>query len=401
MELLLLFVKGDRGLFAVAPYKPIYFPDKDSDITEPGLYECEVTLQKEHYAFVKGKRCFTQSNSEKVCYTIQKRKDDSELKGLFNIPSGFIQYKIDDNTTVYVDQFKNMWYIGNYGGFDMMTILYTTYNNQGRRVPMAYLGMLSKLEEYRVCDDTVLIQNAILAYVKSHTIKYQHHNVYPYLAILSCMNADTAFKYRFRCSKNNITFDVIGDFVVAHGVLYDTIPFTQWYLVENGAVYDADLTAQHTLDTNMDWLISKVTEFDKENNTKSMCLGITYKEIADFRRSNLISGIPNEDPKFINALYDTNHHEVFSDFIKFPIDVDAGNMKEQFYAVDPRAALSYQRNYDEDDLIHYLDGLFLLESKEKLMRIQKHVTKMGGTLSRSIANAKAYRTDAIIGYEDM
>ena len=75
-------------------------------------------------------------------------------------------------------------------------------------------------------------------------------------------------------------------------------------------------------------------------------------------------------------------------------------MKEQFYAVDPRAALSYQRNYDEDDLIHYLDVLFLLESKEKLMRIQKHVTKMGGTLSRSIANAKAYRTDAIIGYED-
>lgn len=374
MELLLLFVKGDRGLFAVAPYRPIYFPDKDSDITEPGLYECEVTLQKEHYAFVKGKRCFTQSNSEKVCYTIQKRKDDSELKGLFDIPSGFIQYKIDDNTT---------------------------YNNQGRRVPKAYLGMLSKLEEYRVCDDTVLIQNAILASVKSHTIKYQQHNVYPYLAILSCMNADAAFKYKFRCSKNNITFDVIGDFVVVHRVLFDTIPITQWYLVENGAVYVADLKAQHTLDTNMDWLISKVTEFDKENNTKSMCLGITYKEIADFRRSNLISGIPNEDPKFINALYDTKHHEVFSDFIKFPIDVDAGNMKEQFYAVDPRAALSYQRNYDEDDLIHYLDVLFLLESKEKLMRIQKHVTKMGGTLSRSIANAKAYRTDAIIGYEDM
>ena len=398
----LLFVKGDRGLFAVAPYEPIYFPARDSDITEPGLYECEVTLQKEHYAFVKGKRYYTQSNSEKTCYTIRKQRDESELTGTFSIPSEFIQYKIDNNTTVYVDQYKNMWFIGNYGGFDMLTALYTTNTNQGRRVPKTYLDMLSKLEEYKVNTDAASIQNAILDSVKSHTIKYQKHNVYPYLAILSCMNADTAFKYRFRQSKkNNIMLDVIGDFVVAHGVLYDTIPFTQWYLVENGAVYEADLTSQHILDTNMDWLISKVTELDKRNDTKSMCLGITYKEIADFRRSNLISGIPNEDPKFINGLYDMNHHEAFSDFIKFPIDVDAGNMREQFYAVDPRAALSYQRNYDEDDLMHYLDVLFLLESKEKLMRIQKHVKKMGGTLSRSIANAKAYRTDVIIGYEDM
>lgn len=399
----LLFVKGDRGLFAVAPYKPIYFPARDSDITEPGLYECEVTLQKEHYGFVKGKRYCTQSNSEKTCYTIRKQRDESELMGTFSIPSEFIQYKIDNNTTVYVDQYKNMWFIGNYGGFDMLTALYTTDTNQGRRLPKAYLDMLSKLEEYKVNTDAVSMQNAIVDSVKSHTIKYQKHNVYPYLAILSCMNADTAFKYRFRRSKknNNIMFDVIGDFVVAHGVLYDTIPFTQWYLVENGAVYEADLTSQHILDTNMDWLISKVTKLDNGNDTKHMRLGITYKEIADFRRSNLISGIPNEDPKFIDALYDTNQHEVFSDFIKFPIDVDAGNMREQFYAVDPRAALSYQKKYDEDDLIHYLDVLFLLESKEKLMRIQKHVKKMGGTLSRSIANAKAYRTDVIIGYEDM
>lgn len=399
----LLFVKGDRGLFAVAPYKPIYFPARDSDITEPGLYECEVTLQKEHYAFVKGKRYCTQSNSEKTCYTIRKQRDESELMGTFSIPSEFIQYKIDNNTTVYVDQYKNMWFIGNYGGFDMLTALYTTDTNQGRRVSKTYLDMLSKLEEYKVNTDATSMQNAILDSVKSHTIKYQKRNVYPYLAILSCMNADTAFKYRFRQSKkkNNIMFDVIGDFVVAHGVLYDTIPFTQWYLVENGAVYEADLASQHILDTNMDWLISKVTKLDNGNDIKPMCLGITYKEIADFRRSNLISGIPNEDPKFINGLYDMNQHEVFSDFIKFPIDVDAGNMREQFYAVDPRAALSYQRNYDEDDLIHYLDVLFLLESKEKLMRIQKHVKKMGGTLSRSIANAKAYRTDVIIGYEDM
>lgn len=399
----LLFVKGDRGLFAVAPYEPIYFPARDSDITEPGLYECEVTLQKEHYAFVKGKRYYTQSNSEKTCYTIRKQRDESELMGTFSIPSEFIQYKIDNNTTVYVDQYKNMWFIGNYGGFDMLTALYTTDTNQGRRVPKTYLDMLSKLEEYKVNTDAVSMQNAMLDSVKSHTIKYQKHNVYPYLAILSCMNADAAFKYRFRRSKknNNIMFDVIGDFVVAHGVLYDTIPFTQWYLVENGAVYEADLTSQHILDTNMDWLISKVTKLDNGNDTKPMRLGITYKEIADFRRSNLISGIPNEDPKFIDALYDTNQHEVFSDFIKFPIDVDAGNMREQFYAVDPRAALSYQKKYDEDDLIHYLDVLFLLDSKEKLMRIQKHVKKMGGTLSRSIANAKAYRTDVIIGYEDM
>lgn len=396
MKLLLLFVKGDRGLFAVEPYKPIYFPDKNSDITEPGLYECEVTVQKEHYTFVKGKRRFTRSDSEKPCYTIQKQRDESELTGCFSIPSGFIQYSIDDNTTVYVDQYKNMWFMDNCCGIDMISVLYAANNNQGRRIPTTYLDMLSKLEEYRVCDDTVVMQNAVLNFVKSHTIKYQKHNVYPYLSILSCMNADATFKYRFGMPRNDITFDVIGDFVVTHGVLYDTIPFTKWYLVENGAVYNADPTTEHMLDTNINWLISKVKEFDKENNTKSMCLGITYKEIADFRRRNIISGLPNEDPKFINDLYDVNQHKVFSEFIKFPIDVVVGNVEEQFYAVDPRAALSYQRNYDEDDLIHYLDTLFLLESKEKLMQIQKHAKKMGSKLG--VANVKAYRTDAIIGY---
>lgn len=50
----LLFLNGERGLFATRPYDVICFPDKGSNITKPGLYECEIVKQKEKFAFVDG-----------------------------------------------------------------------------------------------------------------------------------------------------------------------------------------------------------------------------------------------------------------------------------------------------------------------------------------------------------
>lgn len=49
----LLFVKEDKGLAANMDGK-FYFPDKNSDIKEEGLYECDITIDKGKYAFVKG-----------------------------------------------------------------------------------------------------------------------------------------------------------------------------------------------------------------------------------------------------------------------------------------------------------------------------------------------------------
>lgn len=49
----LLFVKGDRGLAANVNGR-FYFPDKSSNIKEEGLYDCDITIDKDKYAFVKG-----------------------------------------------------------------------------------------------------------------------------------------------------------------------------------------------------------------------------------------------------------------------------------------------------------------------------------------------------------
>lgn len=50
----LLFLNGERGLFAPRPYDIICFPDKGSKITKPGLYDCEIIREKEKFAFVDG-----------------------------------------------------------------------------------------------------------------------------------------------------------------------------------------------------------------------------------------------------------------------------------------------------------------------------------------------------------
>ena len=50
----LLFLNGERGLFAVRPYDVICFPTKGSKINKPGLYECTVVTEKEKFAFVDG-----------------------------------------------------------------------------------------------------------------------------------------------------------------------------------------------------------------------------------------------------------------------------------------------------------------------------------------------------------
>ena len=55
----LLFVKGDRGLVA-NKNGMFYFPDRKSNIKEEGLYECEISVDKEKYAFVTGKLIKTQ-----------------------------------------------------------------------------------------------------------------------------------------------------------------------------------------------------------------------------------------------------------------------------------------------------------------------------------------------------
>ena len=50
----LLFIPGVRGRLAANHDGKFYFPDSKSNINEGGLYECEVTVDKDKYAFVNG-----------------------------------------------------------------------------------------------------------------------------------------------------------------------------------------------------------------------------------------------------------------------------------------------------------------------------------------------------------
>lgn len=69
----LLFVKGNRGLIANLNGRFI-FPDKKSNITKEGLYDCTITIDKDKYAFVTGTPVKTQKPDEYFFEYFAKRE---------------------------------------------------------------------------------------------------------------------------------------------------------------------------------------------------------------------------------------------------------------------------------------------------------------------------------------
>lgn len=63
--MILLFIKGQRGLMAQSDGK-MYFPDRKSDIKSEGVYECEISIDKETYAFVSGEKIQIENDLGKI-----------------------------------------------------------------------------------------------------------------------------------------------------------------------------------------------------------------------------------------------------------------------------------------------------------------------------------------------
>ena len=61
----LLFVKSNNKLIAMCNGK-FYFPDTRGNIKEEGVYECNVSIDKESYAFVTGTKIETITPNENI-----------------------------------------------------------------------------------------------------------------------------------------------------------------------------------------------------------------------------------------------------------------------------------------------------------------------------------------------
>lgn len=128
MKLLLLFVKGDKGLVA-NKNGLFYFPDRKSTIKEEGLYECEVTIDKEKYVFVKGQPIKTALPS--IEYAAKIIQNELFEKNIFKHVDDFKVKKIGVSNIVYVTRngITQIGYMDEDGDFAAVT----TYTGGTRR----------------------------------------------------------------------------------------------------------------------------------------------------------------------------------------------------------------------------------------------------------------------------
>lgn len=399
----LLFLEGDRGLYAIAPFEHVYFPDRESNIKEPGIYECEITLDKDKYGFVRDIKRIVTDPSVTLGYHprhFRNINDEGPVGVIHSFQYGgeFREYRINPQTTVFVDPYLNVWY--NYIDEDGDSVtaepLYTTHSSKFH-LQRSYKKMIESLKPYEFINDEIRYNN--LAYhIEHHTLKYGKNHIYPYLAILSCMNVDGTLKYRFGDCKQDLRFDVIGDFVCINGEHYGH-RIREWYDVKYGAVYAATDETASLLNLYHDRFIT-----DNGIDKSHMLLDVTYKEIVDFRRSNLISGKVNLTPSFNDLIFSIERYTDdalpvgdMKELVKQPVLVKYGTRGTTIHTVDPRMALGLSRVYDEDELMKYLNSAFLTQSKEDLMAIQKAVSKSGVPIQVS----QEFRTDDLIGYVDI
>lgn len=149
----LLFVKGNEGLIANMDGK-FYFPNRKSEIKEEGFYECEVTIDKEKYLFVKGKKLNT------------NMPDDEYLKDKF-------KYLIQDQ---YASRRIAAFYIKTIGNDIALFIPYQS---------MEYIGYINDdnvFEQVCVCKD---VENNRDIYKPT---KFKNHSDYDFLKAKSMLS---------------------------------------------------------------------------------------------------------------------------------------------------------------------------------------------------------------------
>jgi hypothetical protein len=160
--MLLLFVKGDKGLLANKDGK-IYFPDRKSSIKAEGLYDCAVTIDKNNYAFVSG----TQVNTFKPDdSTVQNLTASKMLKNNFgyDIPSidDFQLRKIGESLVMYIRYNSDIllsYFDSTSGRHDFMRISSFDWND--RKLRDIYWELKFEMAvNYSEINDKLLLANA-------------------------------------------------------------------------------------------------------------------------------------------------------------------------------------------------------------------------------------------------
>lgn len=134
----LLFVNGDRGLLA-AHYGKFYFPDRNSNIKTEGVYDCEITVQKPNYGFVKGTKVTTPAicdSKDNVCRILReiRRLKNSEGNHVCNITT----LKIEDNELFAIEHSDGTIEIGYYYDGETFGVVARYHMRLNRRVRDLY-----------------------------------------------------------------------------------------------------------------------------------------------------------------------------------------------------------------------------------------------------------------------
>lgn len=123
----LLFVKGNKGSLAAIEDGKFYFPDRKSNITQEGVYECHVTVEKDTYAFVDGKLIETHIPSEEYIHTIIKEELFDSGAYTFqakNIGASIVVFHVNYNMVEfgYIDDYDRYIFISSYNYYDRRSV---------------------------------------------------------------------------------------------------------------------------------------------------------------------------------------------------------------------------------------------------------------------------------------
>ena len=180
----LLFVKGDKGLVANKSGK-FYFPDRRSDIKEAGVYTCEVTVDKDNYAFVNGYKTTTQMPEEDVLR--ENIHNVTFEKNPIKRIDGFSVRKIGDSFVIYKtkNDYVEIGCIRAGIGYVLLRAYEENYRRDGQ------ISSLYKETKFEMAEEFVQLKSSIIA---ESMVKITDENKMSILAHMYCHATNGFYK---------------------------------------------------------------------------------------------------------------------------------------------------------------------------------------------------------------
>lgn len=303
----LLFLNGERGLFAPRPYDIICFPDKSSKITKPGLYDCEIVREKEKFAFVDGEPIETRKagvDEEKInlesiikastCNTLSVPcKCDGRKIG----DSYIYHDKYTDDVYFYIpgDDDKHMIYDIGYEPLKMNYLIsireafnhHSVYEDINSKADVVWKSIKDSLVEI---DDNLL---NFAAPVAISLVPYLRDSRLYKTEVISNALVKRCGKYLIQVVYDK-TYAYLGNHHLVSNfiVLYSNVVYQRFYMLEIGG----------------DEIISSMSKYFPDINTDIKI--ITGNEIKEFMQKNAIG--------ILHDMHDTfNYDSDVSDFNHF------------------------------------------------------------------------------------